>query len=238
MADTLEGLLFHPLTVIAHILRQPLGPAPDVFHVADLGLRVHRSHARKPGRNLNHGLVDHNGHRVQIVGMGLQSQALGLQRNGSAAGKGVQQLRRISVGRLQNLRPGRLQYPLVVGILPDHQILQNAEQPLSLPILFFLCRELLRVGGGIVHQAGPNHSSGRRQWPPCPPEMQGGRVPVADGFLPGGLRIDFFQGQRHLDQFLCCHITYSPLSLHIKPALTKNQTRIKPAKFRKVLYTG
>ena len=209
-----------------------------MFHVADLGLRVHRSHARKPGRNLNHGLVDHNCHRVQIVGMGLQPQALGLQRNGSAAGKGVQQLRRISVGRLQNLRLGRLQYPLVLRILPDHHVLQNTEQPLPLPILFFLRGELLRVRGWIVHQAGPNHGPGRCCWLARPPKMQGGRVPVADGFLPGGLRIDFFQGQRHLDQFLCCHITYSPLSLHIKPALTKNQTRIKPAKFRKVLYTG
>ena len=178
MADALEGFLFQPFTIIAHILRQALRPAPSLCHLARPSIRVYRSHAHKPGRNLNHGLVNHHSHRIQIMCMGFQPQPLRLQRNGSAAGEGVQQLRRIAAGGLQDFRLCRLQHPLVVGVLPDHQILQDTKQPLTFQVLLLLRGEFVRVRGRVIHQTGPDDRPGRRQRPPCPPQVQGGRMPM------------------------------------------------------------
>ena len=206
MADALKSFLLHPLAIIAHVLCQTLCPAPSLRHLARSGIRVYGSHSGKPRRNLNHGLVDHHSHRVQVMGVGLQPQALGLQGDGSAAGEGVQQLRGIAAGGFQNFRFSRLQHLLVVGVLPHYQVFQNTEQPLPFSILFFLRGELLRVGGRVIHQTRPNDSTSRRQRPPRPPQMQGGRVPVADGLFPRRFHVNFFQRQCYLYKFLCCHL--------------------------------
>jgi hypothetical protein len=46
------------------------------------------------------------------------------------------------------------------------------------------------LAAGIVDQLGEQHRTGRRQRPPRPPQMEGGRMPVADGFFTGGRGVD------------------------------------------------
>lgn len=199
MSNALERLLLHPLAVIAHILGQPSGAAPAARQRRRAGMywRLHSEF----GRYLDHGLVYHDRHRVQVVGMGLQPQPLCLQGDGPASGKGIQQSGRVAAGGLHDLGLGCVQHLRVVGVLPHHQLFQNAEQTLPLGVLLLLSGELLRVAGRVVHQAGPDHRPRRRQRTPRPPQVQSGRVTVADGFLTGRLLVDGLQGEGYFNQF-------------------------------------
>ena len=199
--DAAERFPLHPLAVILHISGKPLRslPAPGGIQFG-AAVRVDRRLPGKPGRDLDHGLVDHYRHGVQVVGVGFQPQPLGFQRNSTAAGKGVQQGRRVIVGGAQDLCLGSRQHLRVVGVFPLDQLFQNAKQPLPLSVLGFLGGVQLRVSRGVVHKAGPYHSACRRQRTPCPPQMQGGRMPVPDGFFPRCLRIDRFQRKGNFDQ--------------------------------------
>ena len=117
--DAAEGLPLHPLAVILHISGKPLRslPAPGGIQFG-AAVRVDRRLPGKPGRDLDHGLVDHYRHRVQVVGVGFQPQPLGFQRDGTAARKGIQQGRRVVIGRAQDLRFGGVQHLRVVGVFP------------------------------------------------------------------------------------------------------------------------
>ena len=65
MPDAAERLLLHPLAVVAHIFRKALGALPGAVcpHTL-LRLRVHGGKPCKAGRDLDHGLVDHDGDGV------------------------------------------------------------------------------------------------------------------------------------------------------------------------------
>ena len=97
MADALLCLLAHPVAVAAHVLGQPARAGPILVHLAGvarrgfgiLRFRTDRRAAGELGRDLDHRLVDQHRHRVEVRGMGFQAQALGLQRDGTAAGEGV-----------------------------------------------------------------------------------------------------------------------------------------------------
>ena len=99
-------------------------------------------HRRLPGelwRDLDQGLVDQHGHRIEVAGVGLQAQALRLQRDGTAAGKRVEQRRGLAAGRVfADLGPRLFQQRLVVDILPLHQLPDQVEQPLPLSLLGIL----------------------------------------------------------------------------------------------------
>ena len=142
------------------------------------------------------------------MGMSFQSQTLCLQRDSSAAGKGVEERRRVAVCGFQNFRLGGLKHPLIIGIFPDNEVFQNAEQSLPLLILFFFCREFFRMRGRIIHKTRPDNCPCRRQRTSCPPQMQGRRMPMPDRLLPRRLRIDFFQRQCHLNQFFRFHLVF------------------------------
>ena len=204
VANLLKSLLLHPLAIIAYVLCQAFraGPAAAPIYWG-AGFRVDWSLSGELGRNLDHGFVDHNRHRVQVVGMGLQSQPLGFQGNGTAASKGVQQRRRVVAGGTHDFCLCCIQNFRIVGVLPFDQLFKNSKQTLALLILRLFGGELLRVLGWIVHQAGPYHCAGRSKRPPSPPQVQCGRVPVPDRFLPSGLGVDSFQRKRHFNQFLC-----------------------------------
>ena len=199
--DAAEGLPLHPLAVILHISGKPLRslPAPGGIQFG-AAVRVDRRLPGKPGRDLDHGLVDHYRHRVQVVGVGFQPQPLGFQRDGTAARKGIQQGRRVVIGRAQDLRFGGVQHLRVVGVFPLDQLFQNGKQPLTLGVLGLLGGVQFRVGRGVVHKAGPYHSACRRQRTPCPPQVQGGRVPMTDGFFARCFRIDRFQRKGNFNQ--------------------------------------
>ena len=160
VTDAAERLPFHPLAVILHIGGKPLRPLPAGCAIQQgAAVRVDRCLPGKPGRDLDHCLVDHHRHGVQVVGVGFQPQPLGFQRNSTAAGKGVQQGGRVIVGGAQDLCLGSRQHLRVVGVFPLDQLFQNAEQPLPFGVLGFLGGVQLRVGRGVVHKAGPDHSS-------------------------------------------------------------------------------
>jgi hypothetical protein len=52
----------------------------------------------------------------------------------------------------------------------------------------------------LVHHLAEDHRPCCRQRPPCPPQVQGARVPMADALLPRRCRIDRLQRDGDLDQ--------------------------------------
>ena len=199
MANALICLLFHPLAVIAHILRKPLCSAPAITHSRNLCIRIYRSFPCEAWWNLNHSLIDGHSHRIQVVGVCFQPKALRLEWDGSTTGKWVKKSRRIIIGGFQNFSFCGIQDILIIGIFPYDEIFENLEETLAFFVLVFLCRKLFRMRGRIIHQAGPDDRSGRSQGPPSPPQMQRGGMPMSNGFLPGRFGIDFLQRQCHLN---------------------------------------
>ena len=184
---------------------------------------MHRGFSRKARGNLDHGLVDEHRHGVEVAGKGLQPQALGLQGDGPSSSEGVVQAGEF-VGveefgglgvvpvqgadlapRPADLLPGLLQHRFVGGVLPEHQFFEKGEEalPLSGGVLFVhaVPEARSRAKARIVHQGGEDHRPGRRQRAPGPPEVQGTRVAVADGFFPGRRLVDLVQRKGHLDEF-------------------------------------
>ena len=171
-------------------------------------------------RDLDHRLVDQHRHRVQVAGVALQPEPLRLQRQRPAAGEGVveggqlvaveQLLGARMVGvlgagappALPDLVARLLQHRLVGGVLPQHQVLDDAEEPLALLLLRLLGREEVRVRRRVVHHLREDHRPRRRQRPPRPPQVQRARVPVADRLLPRRRLVDRLQRQGDFDELL------------------------------------
>ncbi len=186
-------------------------------------VRVHRRLARELGRDLDHRLIDQHRHRVEIRCVGLQPQPLGLQGKRPAAGKGVVEGRQLVTVEellcprmagvlrarvppaLPDLVPGGLQDRLVGGVLPLHQVLDDAEEPLSLLLLLFFRGKEIRMRGRVIDHLGKYHGPCRRQRPPGPPQVQRARMPVPDGLLPRAGLVDRVQRQGDFDEFLLVH---------------------------------
>ena len=203
-------------------------------------LGIHRRLARELGRDLDHRLVDQHRHRVEVAGESFQPEPLRLQRQRPATGEGVVEggelvaveelLRARVVGvlgtgappALPDFVPRRLQDLLVGGVFPQHQILDDLEEPLALLLLAFRGREQVGVRRGVVHHLREDHRPRRRQRPPRPPQVQRARVAVADGLLPRAGLVDGVERQRDLDELLRV--------LHIAPfaPFTRNGAQWKP----------
>src|SRR4051794_3316292 len=91
MTNPLLRLVAHPLTVVTHVLGQPLRTTPLVSEQRLLLARpgIDRRLTRELGWDLYHCLIDQNRNRVQITGVAFQPQTLRLQGQCSAASKGV-----------------------------------------------------------------------------------------------------------------------------------------------------
>jgi hypothetical protein len=100
---------------------------------------------------------------------------------------------------LPDLIPRLLQDHLVGGVLPEHQVFDDAEQPLTLLLLRLLGREDVRMRRWVIHHLREDHRPRRRQRPPRPPEVQRARVPVADRLFPRAGLVDRVEGQGHFD---------------------------------------
>lgn len=199
VADPPLRLVPHPLPVPADVLGQAGGPRP----LPQPGLRrtgEHRRAARPLRRDLDEGLVDERGDRVEVGGVRLQPEALRLQRDGPAAGERVEDRRRVAAGRAEDLLVGLAEQHLVGGVLPHDHPLDEPEQPLPLLRLRLLGGELPRPGRRVVDQLGEQHGPARGERSACPPQVQGRRVAVADRLLAGGRAVDRLQRQRHLDE--------------------------------------
>ena len=184
--------------------------------------KADRRPARELGRDLDHGLVDEHRHGVQVAGVSLQPQPLRLQRDGSATGKGIVQggqlvgieqlggLRVVLVQlahlppRAANLGAGTLQHFLVGGVLPQHEVFDDFEQPLPLDggvlLVLPVFEPAALLVAGIVDQLRKDDRPRRRQRPPRPPQMQRGRMSMPDGLLPRTSRIDRVQRQGDFDE--------------------------------------
>ncbi len=107
---------------------------------------------------------------------------------------------------------GAFQHFFIGGVFPQHQILNNGEQPFAAggPGGFQVIGGNLAgvvqfpLPGGVVDQLGKNHGAGRGQRSPRPPQMQRAGVAVPDRFFAGGGGVNGVQRQGHFDQFLGC----------------------------------
>ena len=231
--DALLRFVAHPLAVVAHVLGQRLGTLPLPLHAqlavpGHLRARfgVHRRHPGELGRNLDHRLVDEHGHRVQVRSVGFETQTLRLQRQRAAAGERIvegrqplriEQFRRL--GMIPMLRASappaapnlvaRLLEQVFVGrVLPQHQLLDQPEQPPPLRLLRRLGGELLRPRSRIIHHLRKDHRPRRRQRPPRPPQMQRARMPMPNRLLPRRRLVDGVQRQGDLDELLAEHLRH------------------------------
>jgi len=80
-------------------------------------------------------------------------------------------------------------------------------------------QEVLVVRRGVVDQLGEEDRARRGRWLPRPPQVQGGRVPLADGLLPTRLPADLLQGQCDLDELLLRHGRPSGRSRSMEPGV-------------------
>jgi hypothetical protein len=79
----------HPLTVIPHVGRQALHAMPGVQIKPLAILRIDRQAVAEARRNLDHCLIDRHRHRVEVAGVGFETEPLRFERDGAAAGKRV-----------------------------------------------------------------------------------------------------------------------------------------------------
>ena len=221
-ADALLGLVAHPLAVVTHVLGQTLRALPlagdERLLLSRLG--IHRRPACKAGRDLDHRLVDQHRDRVQVARVRFQSEPLRLERQRAATGEGVVEggelvpveellrarvvgvLRAGAAPALPDLVARGLQHRLVGGVLPLHEILDDAKEPLALLLLLLLGGKEVGQRRRVVHHLREDHRPRRRQRPPRPPQVQRARVAVADRLLARAGLVDRLERQGDFDQLL------------------------------------
>ena len=178
MPDPLLRLVTHPPAVVAHVLGQPLRPAPRLRDHRPIRprRRVHRRPAREARRDFDHRLVDQHRHRVQVAGMGFEAEPLGFERQRPAAGERVveggqpvrvEQLHRprmilvLGTGPTPappDLRARPRQDLLVRRVLPADELFENPEQPFA-----FECRRRLAQRPPVRRPGRRRRRRGRRR---------------------------------------------------------------------------
>src|SRR3972149_2380350 len=100
-----------------------------------------------------------------------------------------------------------LEHLLISGVLPQDEILDNAEEPLTFLLLRFLSREEVRTTRRIVHHLRKDHRPSSSQRPARPPQEQRTRVPVADGLLPRRGLVDSLKREGNRNEFFAVLVT-------------------------------
>ena len=181
---------------------------------AVVGAGEDRSTAGEERRDLDEGLVDEDGHGVEVGGVRLQAEPLGLQGDGAASGEGVEDRGGLLPRGAADLLPDLTHEVLIADVVPVHHAGDEGEQTAALRLhgplrgglrvgLAFgpgRLQELLVVLGGVVDQLGEEHGARGGRGLAGPPQVQRGGMPLADGFLPSGLLVDGVERQRHLDE--------------------------------------
>ena len=113
--------------------------------------------------------------------MRFQAQALRFQRDRAAAGEGVEQGRRVAIGRQADQLAGGFEHLLIGGAFPQHQPLDEVEEALAGRVVLggvLAARQdaaRLHVGGwrggvvGVVHEGSEDHGTAGGQRPARPP---------------------------------------------------------------------
>ena len=212
VTDAPPCLLTHPLPVAAHVLGQAVRTGPAARAVVGAG--EDRSTAGEARWDLDEGLVDEDGHGVEVGGVRLQAEPLGLQGDGAASGEGVEDRGRLIPRGAADLLPDLTHEVLIADVVPVHHAGDEGEQAAALRLHGPLggglrvglprgpsrLQELLVALGGVVDQLGEEHGAGGGRGLAGPPQVQRGGVPLADGFLPSGLLVDGVERQRHLNE--------------------------------------
>lgn len=103
VSDALKGAGFHPLAVVIDVFGESYGALEGVrLEKGGASAEIDGRESGEFGRNLDHRLVDHDGDGVQIVGVGLESESLGLKGNGATARKRIEKLRHIVAERFSD----------------------------------------------------------------------------------------------------------------------------------------
>ena len=139
--------------------------------------------------------------------MCLQTESLRLEGDRTASREGINNCRWPIRVAPTNLCSRRIEYGLIVGVLPFDELSDDLKQTLSLVLLRLTGRELIGMGGRVVYQLGEQHCAASCQRASCPPEMQSRWVAVADAFFSCCFTIDVVKGEGYLDQLgrhQCC----------------------------------
>src|SRR5690606_5597739 len=143
-------------------------------------LRIYGSSTSKFGRNLDHRFGDQNRDGIEIAGIDLQTQSLRFQRNGATPAEGIENRRWIPARRFQDLLPCGLQHPLIVNVLPFHQLFDDSKQTLTLLFLGLFSGKPIGMGRRIINQRSKEHGATSGQWAPRPPEVKRRWMSVSD----------------------------------------------------------
>ena len=132
MPDAAQRLLTHPPAVAAHVLGQAVGAGPGPHAVVGAG-----EYGRATGearRDFDEGLVDEDGDGVEVRGVRLEPEPLGLQRDRSAPGEGIEDGGRVVPRRAPDLLADLAEKVLVADIVPVHHPRDEGEEapPLGL----------------------------------------------------------------------------------------------------------
>lgn len=144
-SDALVCFVFHPASVEFHVRGQTAVALPIVQFHTFLRIRIHRGFASEYGRYLDHRLVDRDGHRVQILGIRFETQALRLKRDGTASREWVKQCGQVAAHAVADLGFCCVERLLVIGVLPFDKLFQNFEKTFAFLGLRFLGREQFRM---------------------------------------------------------------------------------------------
>ena len=193
-------------------------------HAHRVRIRIDRRPIAELGRQFDQRLGDEHGDRVEIRPHRLQPEPLRLQWNGAAARERIVNGQRLVRQIAQHIcrRRGRClaagaghgsgdlvsrlpQQHLHIGLalvraLPLDQLADDPVQPLALVPLCLLGAKLVGTRRRVIHHTGKNDRATRRQGPPRPPQMQGGRMAVPNRLLARRLGVDLRQGQIDLDE--------------------------------------
>ena len=127
----------------------------------------------------NHGLVDEHGDRVEVAGMGFETEPLRFERQGTSAGERV--VKRGQLVAVENLPGARMvrvrgtspppalpdlgprpfQHRLIGGVLPPHQLFNEPEQAVPLQLRRHVTERVL-VGQFTQHRVGCRAGQPRR----------------------------------------------------------------------------
>ena len=145
MADFLQRPFPNEAAIVAHISGESFSAGPDLG--ADIALaivRVHGGMTGPAGGEFEIALVEQDGHGVEVRSVGLEAQPRCLQRDGAAAGKGIEHRRELAIAVAQHFFVC-LFIPLrvLVQLLPQEPT-QDAKEPLPLRILLRLALVLPR----------------------------------------------------------------------------------------------
>ena len=179
--------------------------------------RVDRRLSSEHGRDFDHRLVDEDGDRVQVAGVGGQAEPLGLERDRPATGEWIQHGRRLALTAEADEFARLADDLLVSGRFPGDEGGDEIEEAVARRVLHLavVAQRQAEAGlqkwtrhSGIVRvrigdERGEEHGAGGSQRAARPPEVERGGVTVTDGLFACGSLVDGVEGQCDLNEAGC-----------------------------------